>query len=245
MYESIKDLLLDLFQAPKEPPDPPKGTHASITTFRASPQYLNYQYLMLFLVLFVLAVAFTIAGGITLQNNTRLGAILCTALALLWGVIGIGSYFLIRIEYEMRYYIVSDRSLRIRKGVWNILEQTLTFANIQNIKLEQGPIERMLGISRLVVETAGGGGVSAQNQENASSHNYHRAVMSGLDNAIEIRDLILNYLRKLPYTSGLGESPGDGFFATGTTSRPKGFAPRDIQVLQEILQEVRELRTIM
>jgi len=240
MYELMKDLLLDLFRAPKGPPDPPAGTEASIATFRASTQYLIYQYLMLMAGMFVLSVLFGFIGIAILMNEASLGILLSLILVILWIAIGIGSYSLIRLEYDMRYYIVSDRSLRIRTGVWNIVEQTLTFANIQNIQVEQGPIERLLGISRVVVETAGGGSISTPNGGHTT--NYHRATLSGLENAESIRDLIMTYLKKIPHFVGLGE-PDDRHASASASGR--GFSPQDAEALREILFEIKSLRSIL
>ena len=41
----------------------------------------------------------------------------------------------------MRYYIVTDRSQRVRQGAWLLREMTITHANLQNHRLVQGPVE--------------------------------------------------------------------------------------------------------
>ena len=70
------------------------------------------------------------------------------------------SFLLLRLDWKLRWYLVTDRSLRIREGIRRVREMTLTFANVQNLQIQQGPIERILGISNLQVTTAGGGGSS-------------------------------------------------------------------------------------
>ncbi|HET7537279.1 MAG TPA: hypothetical protein VFJ90_12545, partial [Candidatus Didemnitutus sp.] len=40
------------------------------------------------------------------------------------------TYAVRRLDYEMRWYMVTDRSLRIRHGVWRVSESTMSFANI-------------------------------------------------------------------------------------------------------------------
>jgi hypothetical protein len=60
-----------------------------------------------------------------------------------------------RLNYEMRWYIVTDRSLRLREGIFGVREMTLTFANVQNIAIRQGPLQRALGLADVVVRTAG------------------------------------------------------------------------------------------
>ena len=113
--------------------------------------------------------------------------------------------YLVRLDFELRWYIVTDRSLRIRAGIWTIREMTMTFANIQQITVEQGPLERVLGISNLRVRTAGGGGMmEGKNAHQATAEPMHVGSFNGLDNAEEIRDLILSRMR-LWRDSGLGD----------------------------------------
>ena len=36
-------------------------------------------------------------------------------------------WFLLRVDYDLRYYVVTDRSLRVREGAWNVREMTITY----------------------------------------------------------------------------------------------------------------------
>lgn len=233
MYEGIKDLVLELLSAPKEPPSAPSGPHTTLRTFRASQRFLQYRTLHLVFGSGLLGTLFFVVTIGLMFNDILIGLIGGVSLAVLWALIFISLFFLIRLEYDMRYYIITDRSLRIRKGVLSILEQTLTFANIQNISIEQGPIERLFGISRLVVETAGGGSVIDANQ--VRSANYHQAVMDGLENAEELRDLIRNYLKDIQPASGLGD-------LGQAQKRRGGFSPQEVEALRDILNEIRNLK---
>jgi uncharacterized membrane protein YdbT with pleckstrin-like domain len=132
----------------------------------------------------------------------------------------------------MRYYIVTDRSLRIRQGALTIQESTYTFANVQNLTIRQGPVERLFGISNLHVETAGGAAAS-QSEEPGGFH--HHGVLAGIDNAPEVRDRILTLLRAYR-DAGLGDREDRPKAAQG---RPE--APR-LERLQEILTELRALK---
>lgn len=236
MYEPMKDAILELLNAPKNAPEPPAGAHGSVKIFRASPRFLSYRFLFLGAFLVVLSILFLFAAVALLFRHAAIGIAAVVVMALLWILIlGLG-YILIRLEYEMRYYVVTDRSLRIRKGVLNILEQTLTFANIQNISIEQGPVERLFGISSLVVETAGGGSV-VNAQQNGFTPNYHQAVLDGLDDAETLRDLIREYLKTIHPSSGLGER-----LEKRRAGRRGGFGPAETAVLRDILSEIRMLR---
>ncbi len=99
--------------------------------------------------------------------------------------------------------MVTDRSLRIREGVWQMREMTMTFANIQNLSVSQGPVQRFFGISDLQVQTAGGGGAAASGQ--AGQHqSMHLGFFRGIEDADSVRDLMLERLRRAK-DSGLGD----------------------------------------
>lgn len=82
----------------------------------------------------------------------------------------------------------------------------MTFSNIQNVAIRQGPLQRFFGIADVEVRTAGGGGGGSGGgqHENPSAENMHIGYFRGVDNAEEIRDLIMNHLRRLS-ASGLGD----------------------------------------
>jgi hypothetical protein len=106
-----------------------------------------------------------------------------------------------RLDYEQRWYMVTDRSLRIRHGVWKINESTMSFANIQQVVVSQGPLQRLLGLSDVKVQSAGGG---SEKQEEADNDDMHHGLFHSVTNAPDIRDLILGRLRRFR-ESGLGD----------------------------------------
>ncbi len=103
------------------------------------------------------------------------------------------TYAALRLDYELRWYVVTDRSLRIRTGIWKVQELTMSFANLQQVMLSQGPVQRFLGIADVLVQSAGGGGSEHGHQTRESS--LHAGYFHGVDNAAEVRDLILARLR--------------------------------------------------
>ncbi len=112
------------------------------------------------------------------------------------------TYAMVRLDYELRWYMVTDRSLRIRTGLASVLESTMSFANVQQVVVTQGPIQRLLGIADVRVQSAGGGGDDTHGKGQGDS--LHSGVFHGVDNAAEIRDLILERLRQFRAT-GLGD----------------------------------------
>lgn len=158
---------------------------------------------------------------------------------------GLGFYFIqalltyaaVRLDFELRWYVVTDRSLRIRSGVWSVQEMTMSFANLQQVIVSQGPLQRLLGIADVRVESAGGGG-SPQDAHGHHVDSTHTGFFHGVDNATEVRDLILDRLRSFRET-GLGD-PDEMSHATplqAEASQPEiAFAAR------ELLVESRALR---
>jgi uncharacterized membrane protein YdbT with pleckstrin-like domain len=67
------------------------------------------------------------------------------------------AYVGLHLRYDTTWYVFTDRSLRIRRGIWVIHETTITFENVQNVAVAQGPVQRYFGIADVIVQTAGGG----------------------------------------------------------------------------------------
>ena len=209
MYELLKQIVLTLLRCPKEPPQPPVGSHGSVEVFRASPSFLRYRLLILLSSLAGMAISVLIALGGAMEMNRWGGGRTMIAAGVIGFLFSLCSvpiqYVAICLDYDMRYYIITDRSLRIREGVWQVREITLTFANIQNMNIVQGPLQRLFGIYDLVVDTAGGGGASARDSEGRLTGGVlHQGVFRGIENPAQLRDLILGYLRSVR-TSGLGD----------------------------------------
>ena len=159
-----------------------------------------------------------------------------------------------RLEYELRWYIVTDRSLRIRAGLVSLQESTMSFANIQQVEVRQGPFQRLLGIADVRVQSAGGGGGGPKGAHVEDS--LHTGVFHGVENAHEIRDLILERLKAFRET-GLGDpddahasasaariAPADApLIGATSTAAPALQAGGDALVAaREVLVEARALR---
>ena len=210
MYERMKSSLLWLLRVPPEPHDP-MGDVQSLRVFRAAPGYLRYITLGWLISQLALLLGGLIVFSSLLFASAASGA--ASALVMVLGLLALLvflsqaalTYFSLRLNYEMRWYKVTDRSLRIRAGVWHVHEMTMTFANVQNISITQGPLERLFGISDVRVETAGGGGHSGPHGTSERlGANLHTAVFRGVDDAEEIRDLMLARLRRVR-GAGLGD----------------------------------------
>jgi membrane protein YdbS with pleckstrin-like domain len=234
MYMLFKDLALRVMKAPTRPPDPPAGSHDAVQVYRASPRYLTYRLLGFWL---VFAASWMIpwslvAGGVVAAEPPLVA--LGIGLMPLLVVIQLCSYFAVRIDYDMRYYIVTDRSLRVREGAFIVKENTISYANIQNIRVVQGPLLRYFGIWHLKVDTAGGG----SGQKGQHGQGGHSVQMAGIVNAHDVRTLIQKRLRTRGTSAGLGD-PDD---IDEDAARSMGAGPGLTEALRELKRATAALR---
>lgn len=201
VYEGVWGVLAEWFRVPRDPPSLPVAPGEQLERRRPSVGFLQYLKFQFWIALVAIDVALT-AGWIVLIVVWPLMGLLITPLACAIIIVpDIIAYVAIHLRYDTTWYVLTDRSLRIRRGVWTIQETTITFENIQNISVRQGPLQRWFGISDLVVETAGGGGGAAEKGVPASSH---VGLMEGISDAAELRDAMLVRLRQSRH-AGLGD----------------------------------------
>ena len=135
------------------------------------------------------------------------------------------TFAMVELDYRFRWYTITDHSLRIREGVWRLREQTMTFSNVQNVAIRQGPLQRLLGIADLEVRTAGGGSETGKGPRAQSEDgNLHIARFAGVSTAAEIRDTI---------RARLDDPPPPAPAPARTTA---------LQAAREVLEEARSLR---
>jgi hypothetical protein len=147
---------------------------------------------------------------------------------------------MLRLDFELRWYIVTDRSLRIRSGIWRVQEMTMSFANIQQVAVTRGPIQGLLKISDVRVQSAGGGGGDPAHGQRDT---LHTGVFHGVANAHEIRDLILERLRQFRAT-GLGD-PDDAHDMHAPPPVMAHDTHSALEAAREVLAEARALRAAL
>jgi membrane protein YdbS with pleckstrin-like domain len=241
MLERLRDAVLDLMKVPPEP-EPPAGDATSVRVFRASPNYYRYKRwvwaigqagALIGLVGSLVAIYFATQAVDEPLFTTVMGIVE----GLAWAVYVIQlpvSLAIMRLDYELRWYILSDRALRIREGILVVKEQTMTFANVQQVGIRQGPLQRLLGISDVHVTSAGGASKATEVQSGSSSSG-HEGFFRGVDNAAEIRDAIRRRVQ-LHRDAGLGD-PDD---AAGPDEGPAALIAAN-----DLLEEMRALRNAL
>ncbi len=224
-YRGFWGFLARWFKVPENPPDLPVSNRETLISFRPSPGYLKYVKLQFWIGLVFISLVLTILW-IALLINKPVMALLLTPIAIFIIIVpNILGYLAIHLKYDTTWYVLSDRSIRIRRGIWDIREQTITFENIQNIKLSQGPLQRYFKISNVVIETAGGGGI-IDPKHGQTGLSMHHGIIEGVDNAIEIRDLIMSKVKNSS-SAGLGDEHKEVTTASGWTEE-------HVKVLKEI-----------
>ena len=245
MYKRFRDWCSEFLRIPSDS-EPPPGDEASTQLFRAAPNFYKYLIFLWAVRTFAL-VAILIpteiipfVTGFDWEKRLRGFAFVTLPLpSVIFGIAMIWRLFalaLVRLDFEKRWYLVTDRSLRVREGILKVREMTITFANIQNISVSQGPIQRLLGIADLRVDTAGGGPSKGDKDEGGDS--LHTVRFRGVNNADEIRELITGRLRELK-DSGLGDR--DEVPATTPRSTTSN-EPEVIGALRALAAEASALR---
>ncbi|MFN9083468.1 MAG: PH domain-containing protein [Acidobacteriota bacterium] len=166
MVNAIEQLLLGWLRVPPEPA-PPEGAPGSLLLFRAGRNYRRWRLLCW--------------AGAQVALLLLVLLPLLSLLLVLFPLQALFTFFAQRLDYQLRWYIVTDRSLRIRAGLWSVVETTMTFANLQDLRITAG------------------GSVSKEPGARPS----HLARFSNIDNAEALRDLLLERLKHYRETAAL------------------------------------------
>jgi membrane protein YdbS with pleckstrin-like domain len=230
-FSAIERGVLEMLAVPLGP-EPPQGSPESLRVFHAGRPYYSWSVLVWATRTTLIFAALAAVSAVSTANMSRApgwGQIVLTSLVVLgWLVFVVAAFVTFvarRLNYRLRWYIVTDRSLRIRSGVFSVKELTMTYGNIQEIRVTSGPLQYLLGLADVEVQAAGGGGGEKQRGSG------HTGRFEGLSNANDVRDLIADRVRRYR-DSGLGERP----------SQPAVSEPSEIAAARAMLEEVRALR---
>ncbi len=202
VYEGLWGVLTSLLKVPREAPMLPSlggGAPVALKPGRAWLAYLRCWFWL------GLAVTDGLLLGVWLLVcvvNPVVGGVLAFPVLVVAIVPQAFRLVTLYLKYDTTWYVISPRSIRLRNGVWTIYETTFTFENVQNVEITQGPIERWFGFANLKIETAGGGVVHTKHGPKATGSNM--AYLFGMENAREIRELIMDRVRA-SRTTGLGD----------------------------------------
>jgi uncharacterized membrane protein YdbT with pleckstrin-like domain len=243
---SWRSLVLGFMRVPHEP-EPPPGSPPKI--FRAAKNFLTLrivEWLVLQLILLLIPTMLTVLIVATAgQTPPPARVALRIVLVIAWSVYVVHlllGWVVLRLNFELRWYMLSDRAIRIREGVVFMREKTMALANVQNISVKQGPLQRLLGIADVEVRTAGGGSGSggSHGKGRPMGEPMHVAFFRGVDNAEEIRELVREGVRRQK-DAGLGDA--DDHHALEVHAEPPAIAIS--AAAGELLEEARALRAAL
>lgn len=227
IYSGVWRAVVEWLRMPPAPTLPTKpGEH--VETFHPAPGFLKYLKFWFWLVLMVFDGLILFAWAIIFSLNTIVGWALLPLFLIVAVVPDIIAYIAIHLRYDTTWYVMSDRSMRLRRGVWTVTEISITHENVQNVKVRSGPVQRAFGISDVIVETAGAGGSSAGSGHHAVSN---QGLIEGIADAERIRDLIMRRVRA-SRSAGLGDERHEEVSASGM------WTPAHLTVLREIRDEL-------
>jgi membrane protein YdbS with pleckstrin-like domain len=222
VYRGLWGVLVRWLRVPEAAPEAP-GSAPVTRSLKPAPGFLKYLKFQFWLLLLIIDVMIIGVWVIILVASPLAGAITAP---IFWGVAiipDIFAYAALHVRYDTTWYVITPRAVRIRRGVWVIRENTITFENVQNVEVRQGPLQRYFGISNVVIQTAGGGASGPHGQGGASGH---QGLLEGVEGAAELRDLITARARA-SRGAGLGDDREERA-ASGA------FSPSHLAVLRDI-----------
>jgi len=190
------------------------------TVFRPDVRF-RHKLFLITAVIGVLMLAGSVALGIGVgadaegSTGALVGAIVALVVNLLWLV---PTLLIIPPYYRSLLYEIHDDEVIVRAGVITKSVKHVPFRTVTNLKVVQGPFDRLLGIGNLNIQTAGMSGQSGVEEK-----------MAGLPNFQEVYEQVATALRRFrgamaPTQAGEEPLPGDG------------------QTLTAMLEELRAIR---
>jgi uncharacterized membrane protein YdbT with pleckstrin-like domain len=120
--------------------------------FQVSP--IAFIILIISIIIFILSfqpfLTNTPLGNI--QNHTLQASLIIFAISFLLIIISLAYA---RLTYMNYRFSMADDSFKIKRGILNKTENAIPYRQIQNVDIEQGLLFQMLGLSRLIILTAG------------------------------------------------------------------------------------------
>ena len=107
-------------------------------------------------------------------------------LLILWIPLGL---LVTRRYLERMECVLTDRTLKVKKGILVRIEKTIPLEKITDMGMVQGPIMRHFGLHKLTVETAGQSGQGAL------------VALTGIKDAEQFREMVLNQRDQLTDTT--------------------------------------------
>ena len=236
-YRGIKSVVAKLLRIPLEPASIPVNSGELLESFHPAPGWIRLRQVQTVVgasMLILVNVIFAVGGWFLNQDADWIGWLILIPFVVIPSLIRL---LFLRLQYDCTWYVLTARALRIRRGLWVIHETTITYANIQNVAVKQGPIERLFKLSNIEVETAGGGGGSSESHGGGRGSS-HTGRIEGVLDPTTLRERIMTQVR-LSRSSGLGDDPLEGPSTPTSPAQERGEWARMAEVLREIRDQMQ------
>jgi membrane protein YdbS with pleckstrin-like domain len=230
VYGGVWSMITALFKVTRSSPTLPVGDGEAVETFHPARGYLGYLKFWFCFIFLLVEIGIMIAWAAIANESGTAAFFLTPVMLFLMIAPPIVVYVAIHLRYDNMWYVMSSRSLRIRRGIWIITEMTFTFENIQNVKVKSGPLQRAFGIADVIVETAAAGADSKGHRRPVSN----QGLIEGVADAKRIRDLVMSRVRRSRST-GLGDEP-----LPAEARRGSMWTPAHLDLLREIRDGLRQ-----
>jgi membrane protein YdbS with pleckstrin-like domain len=237
IYQGVWAGVVALFRVPPEPPTLPAAGEA-VRALRPAAGYLRYLKFFFWLALVPGDILPLIGWVAVAAVSPVLALVLAVPLLFLLVAPDVVAYVGIHLRFDTTWYVLTDRSLRIRRGILSIHETTISFENVQNVEVRQGPVQRYFEIADVIVTTAGGGARHSKGEPSTST-GAHVGILQGLADAQAVRDLILDRVKQ-SRSSGLGDER-QGPVASAPGLPAAALSPSHVEILREIRDVARRL----
>lgn len=235
MYAPLWTLITRWLKAPKDAPTIPAGAGDAVESFKPAPGFLRYLMFWFWIVLAITDIALVIVWIVICVANLIIGLVLLLPFIVLIFAPDIIAFIAIHLRYDSTWYVMTNRSIRIRRGIWSIRETTITFENVQNVKVRQGPLQRHYGIADVIIETAGAGAGA----HGSAGGVTNQGMIEGVSDATRVRDVILARLKQSK-SAGLGDEAHPGARASASGARA-AWSAADLRALAAVRDEARSL----
>jgi len=146
-------------------------------TFCPEPQLKQVWHFINFVIMLLIILSFVILMLITNTIGVLAVGLLFTIIVDAFYIWYIGAF------YRSLEYQIAPEGLKSKKGVFWRKKTTVPYRKITNIDISQGPLERVYGLSKVHIQTAGSSG---------AEHSQAELVFSGIRDSEDLKDSILS-----------------------------------------------------
>ena len=135
--------------------DPPATIYDDAVLTKVHPSYKTLKRIGMVIAALILLLPFLVIEGVIFTNKDDTSIPNGIAIAV-WAVIALMLIFrLPSRRYNAMGYAISEDRLRVARGIWFRSDTVVPFGRVQHLDVQRGPLERMYGLSTLVLHTAG------------------------------------------------------------------------------------------